>query len=516
MSRRPNTGLLIYLGALSILGAAVLYVATVRMGPGVSTDGALVMSTAENLMRGHGLIDYRGRELTQFPPLYSLIQALGAMIFGADVFLVGWTLNVLVFAALIAGTGLYLSDAFSEEPILAYLGSFVVMTSTSLLQISANIASDPLFMLMVLAFLMVAGAYLRTGEVRWAVMAAVLTIASCFQRYAGLALVITGGLIALFAHRKDLRRGVMAAGSFMLITAAPICAWAYLHNKPYSGEAFGARLPSVPGLNFEAGVEKLLAWFVPYRIISAVGAVPLLAMLVGLCALAILPTGARRLVDRLLRPQVVPSIAFLIVYAAVLIFYISYFELKGLTVDRVHIVALPSVLMLLAVVGGQLLEAGKRKVEPGRFYGAVLAMFLVWTIYPISKSNDYVRESMAHGDVSPYNSINKGSIRDSALAHYVSTLDMEGKQVYSNGGDTVWFVTRHRVRTLPFLESDDRNGELQRLKGWPGPQGEGYILWIPAEAHKAYYATPAELTSIADITSLFADEHASVYYVTAR
>jgi hypothetical protein len=517
MLRKPGRALLIYLSVLAAIGVMMLGLATKAMGPGVSTDSAVIMSTAENLMRGKGLIDYMGRELTQFPPLYSIGLAAGALIFKADVFVVGWMLNGLVFALLIAGTGLYLAEAFGEEPLLAYLGSFVVLSSTSLLQIAANVASDPVFMLMVLAFMMAASAYLRTGDVRYAIMAASITVVSCFQRYAGLALVITGGVIALYAHRSNLRRALVAAGAFVLITATPIYAWGYLHNRPYNGTVFGGRLPPVAEVNLAAGAEKLLYWFIPHRLISAVGDLPLLAILVGLCVLGILLTGARRFLARLQRPPVVASVAFLIVYGAVLVFNISSYELRGIGTDRVHIVVLPALLVLMGAMGDQWLEAAGRRLGPARLRSAIVVIFLIWAIYPVSKSADYVREAMARGDVSSYNSINKAHIGDSSLARFLTELDLHGKQLYSNGGDTVWFIMRTQVQAGPILESNDRLLELrQRFAGWPTAEGEGYLIWLKAEAHKTKYATPEELGQIADIMKLFDDESGSVYSVRVR
>jgi hypothetical protein len=514
MARGPSSALLTYLGVLSLVGAIVLYTATQAMGPGVSTDSAIIMSTAENLLRGQGLVDYLGRELTQFPPLYSIVLAAGAAVFNADVFVVGWILNALAFALLIGSTGLYLAEAFNEEPLLAYLGSFVVLTSTSLLQISANVASDPLFMLMILGFLALASAFLRTGERRFGILAAVLAAVSCFQRYAGLALVITGALIALYAHRNNLPKAVLAAGTFVLITAAPIFAWGYLHNDPYSGTVFGARLPPVAALNLETGAEKLLYWFIPHRIISTVGELPLAAIILGACGLAIVLAGARRFLQRLQHPLVAPSIAFLLVYASVLIFNISSYELKGLGSDRVHIAALPALLVPMAALGAHIMEAARRRVNPKWLNGAIVVVFLMWSVYPISKSVEYIRQSARRGDVSAHNSINKGHIRDSSLARFLGELDLNGKQLYSNGGDTVWFIMRTQVQAVPILQSDDRELELkQRFGGWPTPAGEGYIVWIKAEAHKTNYATPEELGEVAEITRLYRDENGSVYSV---
>ena len=321
----------------------VVYVATSRMGPGVSTDSAMILSTAENLLRGRGLVDYTGTELTQFPPLYSLILALGSLLFGQDVFVIGWALNVVVFGALIWVTGMYLYETFPEMiRLFAYFGAFVVLSSTSLIQIASNIASDPLFMLMVLVFLMSAAAYLRSTKEEFAVVAVLLTIIACFQRYAGLALVITGSLLAAYAYRSKPARAVAAALLFALISGAPIFAWGYLHNAPVNGTVFGGRLPSVPTLNFTTGAEKVLYWFVPFRIISAVGASYLLLAILVVCALVILVTGARRFLQRIGEPRILPHVAFLFVYASVLVFDISYYELKGINTDRVHIIALSS------------------------------------------------------------------------------------------------------------------------------------------------------------------------------
>ena len=220
-----KTVFLIYLGALSIAGMVIVYLATSRMGPGVSTDSAMILSTGENLVRGQGLVDYTGTELTQFPPLYSLIMGLGSALSGQDIFVVGWALNIVVFGALVWFSGLYLYDAFPSEAILAYFGSFVVMSSTSLIEISSNIASDPLFMLMVIFFLMLCAAYLRSGQISYIAFAAVLTIVASFQRYAALALVIAGALLLAYAHRAHWRRAFARALLFAVATAAPIFAW---------------------------------------------------------------------------------------------------------------------------------------------------------------------------------------------------------------------------------------------------------------------------------------------------
>jgi hypothetical protein len=517
MFQRPGPKLSALLAALSGLGGIVIYLATSRMGPGVSTDSAMILSAGENLLRGRGLVDYSGFQLTQFPPLYSLILALGSALFGQDIFVVGWVLNILVFGALVWSTGWLLYEAFPEQPILAIAGSLVTLTSTSLIQISSNVASDPLFMLMVIGFLMLATAYLRSGERRCAFWAVVLTILACFQRYAGLALVISGSLIAAYSARHDLRRAAIEAGVFAVLTGVPIFAWGYLHNAPVNGTVFGGRLPAVPALNFTTGAEKVLYWFIPYRIITSVGTVYLLGAILLIGALLVLATGATGFVRRAGQPEVVPSLAFLLVYFVVLVFDISYYELKGLNTDRVHIVALPALLIFISLVASPVLEAGRRRMGAQTTYAIGLLLLAAWSAYPISRSTEYVRGSMAHGDVSSYNSINKANIRQSQLARYLHGLDLKGRTVYSNGGDTAWFILRSIVRPVPTLASTDRADELrQRYTNWPGAGSAGYVLWINAEAHKTNYATPGELSTIADLQALYSDDAGSVYAVQGR
>ena len=157
------------------------------------------LATADNLLRGRGLVDYRGAVFTQFPPLYSLLLAAGSLLFRQDVFIVGWALNIVVFSAVIWFSGLYFYEALRQEPVLAYFASFIVFSSRSLIQISANIASDPLFLLLTILFLMSMTVYLRDRRTRYLWLAAALVIIACFQRYAGLSLAITGTGIVAYA-----------------------------------------------------------------------------------------------------------------------------------------------------------------------------------------------------------------------------------------------------------------------------------------------------------------------------
>jgi hypothetical protein len=413
--------------------------------------------------------------------------------------------------------GLYFYEAFQQEPVLAYFASFIVFSSCSLIQISANIASDPLFLLMVLFFLISITAYLRSGRIRYLALAAALVVIACFQRYAGLSLAIAGTGIAAYAGRSNKREAIFRSSGFAAISAAPILLWGFLHNAPISGTAFGGRLPALPVENFVTGVEKVLYWFLPLRIISFAG--PVLLLGIVLCAFVILLFATRRTGDlrRLLSPEVLPNMAFLLVYSAVLIFDISYYELKGINTDRVHIIMLPSLLIVLFTLGMQLLRAAKLKLGAYPVYGLAILLFVVWSSYPIGKAGEYVRKSMASGDASSYNSINQGDIRNTALAQYLRSLDLRDRRIYTNGSDSAWFILRAQIDPMPIIQSDDRLAYLKQHYGkWPGRDTEGYLIWFAGEAHKESYATPEELSAVADLREVYSDETGTVYVITPR
>ncbi len=512
----PIKAFLLYLALLSVLGCAVVYAATSKLGPGVSTDSATILSAADNLKNGRGITDYWGAPLTQFPPLYSILLAIGSLLIGKDVFIIGWGLNILFFGALIWFSGLYFFNAFRSEPILAYLGSFIIFSSTSLIQISANIASDPLFLLLVVFFLMTTTDYLNTGIRKYLFIAAALTILASFQRYAGLTLVIVGGLIIAFKNRHHFKDALLSASLYIVLTALPIFLWGFLHNAPVNGTVFGGRLPAVPIPNFIAGVEKILYWFIPYPIISVASPLVLFAVILALAILAIIKTDPGEFLSKLRSPTGVPNLSFLLVYSAVLVFDISYYELKGINTDRVHIIALPSLLIILLSVGQMIIKAAKRRFTPFHVYIATGLLFVAWSIYPISRAYQYVNLSLEHGDISSYNSINKIGLRDSNFSTFLTTLNIQNKKIYSNGADSAWFALRTQVSGIPGVPSGEKQRLLyvqQHYRRWPGKGNDGYLIWFNSEAHKDFLATPHELTSVADLNPLYSDPFGSVYYV---
>src|SRR5512133_2994729 len=104
--------LAIYLLLLSVLGMVLVFLVTYKFGPGISTDGAKYLSTAQNLLEGKGLNDYLNDPLTQFPPFYSLLIAGISLVTRLDVFLAAQYLNILTFGLVIWLAGYFFYKIF--------------------------------------------------------------------------------------------------------------------------------------------------------------------------------------------------------------------------------------------------------------------------------------------------------------------------------------------------------------------------------------------------------------------
>jgi hypothetical protein len=153
---------LIFLFILSAAGIVLCTLATSKYGAGVAGDSIHYLSVAQNLLRGRGFIDYTDGPLILFPPLMSIILAGLAWVFKADVFIVGWILNIVLLGVNIFLSGLVLERIFPDRRVYFYISSMIVFTSASMLRMHASVLSDPLFFTMMLLFFLACEQYMCT------------------------------------------------------------------------------------------------------------------------------------------------------------------------------------------------------------------------------------------------------------------------------------------------------------------------------------------------------------------
>ena len=518
---RAQKYLTIYLLLLPLLGMALVFLVTHKFGPGISTDGARYLSTAQSLAEGRGFYDYLDLPLTQFPPLYSILIASVSLITGMDVFVATQVLNILTFGLVIWLAGYFFYRIFPSESLFAYVGSAIFATSLSLIIMAANVLSDLLFLAFTLTFLILATVVLETGTIKSIFGMGLIAAISPFQRYAGLALIFTGAFVLFFLYRRNLLRGVLLAGLFGVITSLPILLWVFLHNYLRTGILFGVRMPPVYLGNFLVTLEKAEHWFLPATLTNVIP-----SWVLALIILLVLISGNRladweRWANHLSTAQFLPSLVFFILYLLILVFNVSYWEVRYPYMDRIHIIILPALLALMFLTLRELTPFYIRKFNSQKLQLFSIVVFLIWLSFPIYNIQKYMKKAFYQGDVSEFNMYNIPVLRDSGIQEYLSAQPAaEEQKLYSNYEAAAWFLTRHSITKLPFGDVTEKrvNAEevLQRFPIWPGEDGNGYVLWIKALSFKPYVLRPDQLIERADFQLLYTSKVGDIYLLTPK
>jgi hypothetical protein len=495
------------------------FVVTFRYGAGLATDGARYLSTAESLIHGKGFTEYLGIPLTQFPPFYSIIIALIAFVTRADIFIIAQYLNILTFGLVIWLSGIFFCRLFPENILYAYIGSTIFVLSLSLIRIASNILSDLLFLALTITFLIAATNYLESPSRRNLYQLGALCAISPLLRYVGLVHVATAWLLILILQRREFLKGLLKAAIFAILTSLPTLLWVYFHNYLQTGILFGVRLPPNPRGNFDTTVEKAIHWFVPYSITDKVPE----WMIIAIIAI-ILVTGNSIITwkncgRQITNSKFLPNLIFLLLYMLVLVFNVSYSEVRWPFMDRIHIIILPSLMALMFMTIQELMPFYIRKVSPRILQPIAVVVFILWLAYPANNIQKYLRNGYINGETSEYNLYNTRALKESGISEFVSSLPItESDKVYSNYEPAAWFYARHMIQKLPQgpvrPEQPDPEEVWKKYPGWPGRDGAGYVIWMKQLGFKEYVLTPEQLASKADLELLFTSKQGDVYRIT--
>jgi hypothetical protein len=497
---------LTFLLILSLVGCAVIWLATSAYGAGLSSDAVRIISAGQNFVEGRGLVLSTGEPLIFCPPYYSILLGVFSVIFNSDVFAVGMILNILAFGNIIFWAGILFLRIQPTRPLYAIAGSLVVASSPFLIRICANVAPDPLFILFVIFFLIAATGYTRTPTPRALAGLTLATLLAASQRYLGLVVVLSGAILILWLGRKQIWYAVRDTAIFSLISSFPTLGYIYFHNYLGYGTLTGPRFSPNPPGNIQITLEKLIHWIVPGSITNQTGIWIWVGLIFILLLVGLLFASKQDRSKTLLGSPNLPStLIFLFIYGLTLIFMLSYKEHRPLLVDRIQLVILVPLLAVLIELLPSLLPS-LRSAQARWFQAIMLIGFTVWLAYPLTASYRYISDSIRDGDVSPYNIHNTREIRESALAQYLEEHPLPpGSRLYSNYNETAWFLTRQQVYGVP---TNNKAG------GWPIIDGETYLIWFnlsDLDYMPKTLLTIAEIDGLAELKTLFTGMDGSIY-----
>ncbi len=383
-SRPFSARFLLVLLAISL--AFIMFVRLYTPAGGVITVGDSVSYVAamRSFQAGADMVRHDGSPYIFWPPLYPVLMAVSTQVgslFGLDLFGSIQYLNYLTATGSIVMLGLLARRSFQSQ-LLAVCAVLAVAFSWPFFVLHIEAWSEPVYVLLILAFLYVFTDFLRQGGGWRFVLCIGLAALLNLQRYASMTLVAAVCLtLVLFLRRAAWFRRLQLALVFGLFSMFPIGLW-YWRNYQISGGIAGVR--SSPGIPLNRILEDLFAvigaWLTPpaFEPKWIVGAFVLVVMA---CVWVFLK---RRHVTR---DSLLPAGAFYGLFSVpYILIYFAFFTYTAtrqtVTLDDRNMIHVFVLTFLLLFMGVDALLA--RRVDPPTprqrqvIYGAAVGLALIW------------------------------------------------------------------------------------------------------------------------------------------
>ena len=457
-------------------------------------DAVSYMSTAANLVDGHGLQDFRGARLFAWPPLFPVLTAaVGAL--GIDPLAAGRILNAAALGFVVLVSGFWLRRTVSSAAVAAAAAT-AVATSYPLAFHASHLNSELTFILLVLLALVALGRCLRHGESRWALVAAIFcSMLAVMTRYAGVALVLSGALVLLGQARLRPRERLVRALVYAVASLLPLGAWTARNWLSFgqwkrSGPNLGDYAPvDLLAQLFQAPARAILPWdapgwaaWIPWAAVS---------LLVLACVRAAVLKSRRGEGFSDAAPAW-PFGAFAVVYVLFLLFTVSRFSDLGLDQRFLLVAYVPFVLCGTCLFDRFLLaETRSRSARVGRVLeGLVVLVCVLGIVLGIRDNFRTTREALREGFYG--RSYNVASWDESETVQFLKVHPVDTR-VYANRFGLLHAVlalkqgenVRGMYPTLP--TSEDALNELT---------GRFDVVWFKQDSEEGYeydHRTVAEM-----------------------
>ena len=520
---RPNISLWLLAIALFVVGVLFIRLITSRYGPGVAGDSVDYLSVADNLKDQHSFIDYAGGIYLYWPPLYPVLLAVSSWLLNVSTFQVGGWINAISFGVLVVMGGLFFSQMYPGKLRWFLLGALLVLTATPLLRLAANIASDPLFIVLVLAYTLIGYKYLQTCA--WQALLGLALVAGTagLVRWNGITLVAATVILTLIAERKDWQRALLRALWAGAIAGLPLVLWVLGRNYRLYGTLIGyGNLNHLKYIddNLLDAVTKMTHWLLPDLVTRVISPLVLVGIFLIIAILLNRKAGWKLYTGQLFSSKNLPWIVFTALYFPfVMITSIAPDHTTAFD-DRYYAPLYLFILLFTIFTGYELVLKPLDRWRPTRVFGIrlsgiILAVVLLgWIVYPLYQTAEYAYRAITQGEPS-YNFYNTEAYYDSRLVRYLAENELDPQiPRYSNFAAAAYFFTGHstlRAPRSPLLVARSLEHLETEFADWPAGE-QAYLIWyLPNSWH--HYYPPEELKTVANLERIFKSRDGDVYLV---
>ncbi len=372
---------------LSLAGSVAVLLSTPH-GTSTSPDSISYVTAARSVMEGQGYQTYDGRPFIHWPPLYpTVLIPVAALCDKAGVTIVDgvrW-LHAIVFGLTVFASG-WLFALQLRSRIVALLGAFAVLCSEPLVLGAFFLLTEPLFTLLTVLFLLMLVYCLRHLSWRTLTITAILVALATLQRYAGLALVVTGGLaFLLLTSKTPVRKQMAYTLAFVAISLTPLLVW-LARNYHLTGKLTGFGSEGSPPLrsNISYAQQEITRWFLPPEFgIGYFDLAVLITLALGAYSIITIRRDGRFSLTGLQESLPMPPVLlFNAIFAASVIGAATHAH--AFPVSRLLVPTYPAFIGILVAVGDQLIEwSGKSFKYQKQAQAAVIGLLLIALIRPV-------------------------------------------------------------------------------------------------------------------------------------
>lgn len=260
---------LMFWGSLIVIlaaGVGALVYATPH-GPGLINDSVVYIGGAENILAGNGYSRTSGggeiKPLTVNVPLYSYTLAAVAKT-GVDLIKAGWLISLACFV-LNGFLSAWLTWRLTRSRVWSVLAMLLVATSESVIRAHTFALSEPEFITLMLASMLLITYGVERKNWYFAAVAGVLVSLAYMTRYIGLSLLATG-VAAFFVFSKTWKERLVKISWFLPFSLLGGILW-FARNLAVSGNAANRSLLYHPLTTdkLREGAQTLTTFLFPER-----------------------------------------------------------------------------------------------------------------------------------------------------------------------------------------------------------------------------------------------------------
>lgn len=203
-------------------GFTIIYFFTRHSGIGVEPDSVVYLSTAQNLHDHGKLHEFTGGHLVDFPAGYPVFLSSVIFLTGLKPLLFAPIMNASFFAIIIFLAGYIMEQFVQRSKWYKWAMLTCIVISPALLDVYSMLMSESLFLIAEMFFFIAAFRYTNSFSKKALIAMALSSALAPVTRYAGITVIITGGLLILFNVNLTRRKKLLDLFLYFLFSSTPL------------------------------------------------------------------------------------------------------------------------------------------------------------------------------------------------------------------------------------------------------------------------------------------------------